>query len=278
MLSLTSISGNIADPFWASLQSVNDLFKNQVLIDEVADFASVQLGCMSALAHPRIRSVFACGDFNQRVTSWGTRSLDEVRMVIPDVDVRRITTTYRQSRRLNELAKAIVEAFGGSGDIAIVPADIDFDGVSPALIEKCSEQKQIVAWIADRIREIERELRKLPSIAIFVRQDDDIQPLAEDLNRALEDSNILVEACRDGKVVGQETAVRIFAVEYIKGLEFESVFFVGVDQLMETYPDLYDKYLYVGATRAATYLGFTCEKKLPEPLSRLRSIFVEMWT
>lgn len=278
MLSLTSISSNIADPFWAPLQSVNDLFKNQVLIDEVADFASVQLGCMSALAHPRIRSVFACGDFNQRVTSWGTRSLDEVRTVIPDLDVRRITTTYRQSRRLNELAKAIVEAFGGSGDVATVPADIDFDGVRPALIEKCSEQEQIVAWIADRIREIERELRKLPSIAIFVRQDEDIQPLAEDLNRALEDSNILVEACRDGKVVGQETAVRIFAVEYIKGLEFESVFFVGIDQLMATYPDLYDKYLYVGATRAATYLGFTCAKILPEPLSRLRSIFVEGWT
>ena len=78
--------------------------------------------------------------------------------------------------------------------------------------------------------------------------------------------------------VGQETDVRVFAVEFIKGLEFESVFFVGVDRLMQTYPDLYDKYLYVGATRAATYLGFTCEESLPVSRSALRSLFVGRWS
>ena len=34
-----------------------------------------------------------------------------------------------------------------------------------------------------------------------------------------------VSACPDGKVVGQETAVRVFDVQHIKGLEFEAVFF-----------------------------------------------------
>jgi ribonucleoside-triphosphate reductase len=264
--------------FWSPLQPVNDLYKHQVLIDEAADFASVQLGCIAALANPRLKSVFACGDFNQRMTSWGIRSLDEVKMVFPDVDVRRITTTYRQSRRLNELARAIVEAFGGSGDVATLPEDMDFEGESPALIEGCPGQASLVAWIAERIREIERSVGKLPSIAIFVRNDQDVQPLAEALNRALEDSNIQAEACLGGKAVGQETDVRVFAVEFIKGLEFESVFFVGVDRLMQSYPDLYDKYLYVGATRAATYLGFTCEGSLPDSLAALRPMFVQAWS
>jgi DNA helicase IV len=72
--------------------------------------------------------------------------------------------------------------------------------------------------------------------------------------------------------------VRVFAVEYIKGLEFEAVFFVGVDHLAQVHADLYDKYLYVGTTRAATYLGFTCEGSLPHPLSALHAMFVQAWS
>jgi DNA helicase IV len=235
MLSLASVSNSVSDAFWSSLQPLNDLYRNQILIDEATDFSSVQLGCISALANPRIRCVFACGDFNQRMTPWGMRSLDEVKMVLPDVDVRRITTTYRQSRRLNELARTIVETLGGSGDVATVPADMDFEGERPALIEGCAERVSLVSWIAERIREIERFVGKLPSIAIFVKDDQDVQPLAEAISRALEDSNIQVEACLGGKAVGQEMDVRVFAVEFIKGLEFESVFFVGIDRLMDAY-------------------------------------------
>ena len=72
--------------------------------------------------------MFACGDFNQRMTAWGARSLDDLRAVLPDAEVREITITYRQSRRLNELSRAIVEAFGGSGPVATVPTDVDLRG------------------------------------------------------------------------------------------------------------------------------------------------------
>jgi DNA helicase IV len=212
------------------------------------------------------------------MTAWGARSLDDLRAVLPDVEVREITITYRQSRRLNELSRAIVEAFGGSGPVATVPTDMDFEGVSPALFEDCSNQASLVAWISERIREIEKFVRQLPSIAIFVKDDQEVQPIADALGRALEDTNIEVEACLGGKAVGQETDVRVFAVEYIKGLEFEAVFFVGVDHLAQVHADLYDKYLYVGTTRAATYLGFTCEGSLPHPLSALHTMFVQGWS
>jgi DNA helicase IV len=212
------------------------------------------------------------------MTAWGARSLDDLRAVLPDVEVREITITYRQSRRLNELSRAIVEAFGGSGPVATVPTDMDFEGVSPALFEDCSNQASLVAWISERIREIEKFVRQLPSIAIFVKDDQEVQPIADALGRALEDTNIEVEACLGGKAVGQETDVRVFAVEYIKGLEFEAVFFVGVDHLAQVHADLYDKYLYVGTTRAATYLGFTCEGSLPHPLSAVHTMFVQGWS
>jgi hypothetical protein len=278
MLSLASVSSSLSDPFWSALEPINDLYRNQVLIDEAADFATVQLGCMSLLANPRIRSVFACGDFNQRMTVYGARSIDDLKYVLPDAEIREITITYRQSRRLNELARAIVEAYGGSGHVASVPTDLDFEGVSPVLFEGCSNHISLIAWVAERIREIEGFVRQLPSVAVFVKDDQDVQPIAEALGRALEDNNIQVEACLGGKAVGQETDVRVFAVEHIKGLEFEAVFFLGIDLLAQVHPNLYDKYLYVGATRAATYLGFTSEGLLPQPLSVLRSMFVSGWS
>jgi len=101
--------------------------------------------------------------------------------------------------------------------------------------------------------------------------------MAEALNEKLEDFNLRAEACVGGKSLGEGNNVRVFSIEHIKGLEFEAVFFVGVDELAELVPDLFDKYLYVGFTRAATYLGMTCNQQLPEPLSQLRSEFTESW-
>ncbi len=89
--------------------------------------------------------------------------------------------------------------------------------------------------------------------------------------------NIRVTACINGQSVGQDTDVRVFAVEHIKGLEFEAVFFIAADQLAREQPDLFDKYLYVGATRAATYLGITCEGALPGSLEVLRGSFIPSW-
>lgn len=69
----------------------------------------------------------------------------------------------------------------------------------------------------------------------------------------------------------------MFAAEYIKGLEFEAVFFVGIDRLAALYPALFDKYLYVGVTRAATYLGLTCERVIPEAIAPLKDSFISDW-
>ncbi|CAA2158500.1 hypothetical protein MBRA_03773 [Methylobacterium brachiatum] len=91
-------------------------------------------------------------------------------------------------------------------------------------------------------------------------------------------SNIRCTACPNGQVRGQENDVRAFDVQHIKGLEFEAVLFVGVVELADEQPDLFDKYLYVGASRAATYLGLTCSgHDLPARLEPLVGMFGEAW-
>lgn len=265
-------------PARGTLARMAQLYRTQVLVDEATDFSPLQLACMATLTRPGSRSFFACGDFNQRVTNWGTRSPDEIKWVVPDIATRTVTVAYRQSHQLHNLARQLVVLSGGSEDDAILPTFTDNEGVLPVLAEGMANLGDAASWLADRIVKIEDFVRELPSIAVLVSTEVEVLPLAAALGGALVDHNINVEACPEGRVRGHDGAVRVFNVQHIKGLEFEAVFFVGVDRLARTYPDLFDKYLYVGATRAATYLGLTCEAGLPSRMAPLEGLFGRDWS
>jgi hypothetical protein len=271
-------SAGDAAQIWTALDPVRDLYRNQIVVDEAADFSPLQLGCMAALSHPRLRSFFACGDFHQRLTRWGTKSMEELAAVLPGLDVREISVSYRQTRQLNEFAKAIIKLETGSDRDVVLPANVDSDGVAPAMLEIGGRGgSNCAAWIADRVKEIERFVGQMPSTAIFVNSERDVIPVADELNAILAEQNIRVVPCPQGQAMGQENDIRVFDVQHIKGLEFETVFFVGVDELAAQQPELFHKYLYVGATRAATYLGLTCNAYLPEEIRSLRDLCVSVW-
>ena len=90
--------------------------------------------------------------------------------------------------------------------------------------------------------------------------------------------NIRAVACPKGMVKGQAGDVRIFEIEHIKGLEFEAVFFMDIETLQIREPELFDRYVYVGATRAATFLGLTCSGEgLPSAMEPVVNHFEERW-
>jgi hypothetical protein len=267
----------IDEPRFTTLKAVRELYRTQIAVDEATDFSPLQLACMAALCGPSARSFLACGDFHQRVTEWGCRSTDDLKWVLPNIDIRSIDVTYRHSRQLNELALQIVALAGPDAPKAQLPAYVNNEGVDPVLAKGITGQA-VIEWLASRIIEIERFTRKLPSIAVLVNKEDEVQPLADALNERLSGQNIRAVACREGQVVGQDNDVRVFDVQHIKGLEFEAVFFIGVDELAARHPDLFDKYLYVGATRAATYLGITCASaELPSKHASLTPRFGSSW-
>lgn len=265
-------------PARGTLERMAQLYRTQVLVDEATDFSPLQLACMATLARPVTRSFFACGDFNQRVTSWGTRSREEMKWALPDIDTRVVKLAYRQSRQLYELARRLVVVSGGSVDDTELSDFADNAGVTPVLAKGLANLGDVTSWLAERIIEIEGFVGELPSIAVLVNSEDEVRPVAGALSDALAEHNISVEACLDGRVRGRDGAVRVFNVQHIKGLEFEAVFFIGIDRLAEKHPDLFDKYLYVGATRAATYLGLTCEENLPPRLIPLEELFERRWS
>ena len=88
---------------FAVLGTASGLQRHQILVDEMTDFSPVQLACMATLAVPTINSVFACGDFNQRITIWGIKTLQELHWVWPDIGIREVVVSYRQSRNCSNL-------------------------------------------------------------------------------------------------------------------------------------------------------------------------------
>lgn len=277
MLSRSEVTREIDSVTWTPLKTVLEQYKTQILVDEATDFSPIQLACMYSLAHPRSRSFFACGDFNQRLTAWGTRSASEISWICRDMESKEVNITYRQSRQLNDLAQAIIELTGGSRLEISLPPDVDCEGVSPVLLEKPRSRSAEISWLAQRITEIEGLVRQLPSIAIFVPSEAEVEPVAKDLNKALTAQNLRVVPCPNGRVVGQQNEIRVFDVQHIKGLEFEAVFFFHLDRLAEEKGELFPRYLYVGSTRAATYLGITCEGLMPAILRPTRNMFSSEW-
>jgi DNA helicase IV len=118
----------------------------------------------------------------------------------------------------------------------------------------------------------------MPTIAVLMPHEIGLDEMADALSEELRSVSIKACSYRNGVARGLDQDVRVFSVEHIKGLEFEAVFFVGVDQLAERESDLFGRYLYVGATRAATYLGLTASGgTLPAALEPVLQLIGQRW-
>lgn len=259
------------------LAKIRHLQRAQVLADEATDFSRVQLASMLELANPRTGSLFLCGDINQRLTSWGLKSNEALDWIGAGIQRKSITVSYRQSRRLVELAKQVATIGGSQADDIILPDRLDAEGVVPVWQTHLANNAGKAEWLTHRIHEIDRMVQKATTIAVLVNEEEDVEALALELNDRLEEISLSAVACKDGKVVGNDRDVRVFNIRHIKGLEFEAVFFMDLDQTVAQHPELFSKYLYVGATRAATYLGVTFLGDVPSPVEPLGGHFGRDW-
>ena len=276
------IYDNTEDSWFSILKTIKGKYVDQVLVDEAPDFSPLQLASMKLLAHPQINSFFACGDFNQRLTSIGANNVDELKEFLPkpSIELREITVPYRQSENLYNFSSSILKMMNYETASGIPNKPITMmEGVSPVL-GKHLAGKDLTQWVAERITEIENLLKTIPSIAILVPEEEYVKPVAENLQKMLNlKTTIKVQACLEGQTKGNEKAVRVFDIKHIKGLEFEAAFFVAVDKLEKIYPDLLWNYLYVGATSATTFLGVSYEEILPKSIEdNLLPYFVDTWS
>ena len=278
LMQLSFIKRQLDLPKFGFLSIIQSHFKNQVLVDEATDFSVLQLACMQCLTNISTQSFFACGDFNQRLTEFGVSERSHLEWLPLASEFKTINTVYRQSQKLNDLSRMVLSIYDGDiSSLGKLPENYNHQGVSAVLAEDLDNIGGIADWLAQRISEINRSVGKMPTVGVLVESESSVQPLADKLSERLMDVNLVAEACLGGKTLGENTDVRVFSAEHIKGLEFEAVFFVNIDKLADNQPLLFDKYLYVGVTRASTYLGITCNHSLPINLEPLREHLKGSW-
>ncbi|ARU18470.1 ATP-binding domain-containing protein [Croceicoccus marinus] len=272
------LSSGLAERRPALLDAIGAMRRNQVLVDEATDFSPLQLACMSVLARPATGSLFLSGDFNQRLTLWGSRSEDDLAWVAPKLKKHTISIAYRQSRKLSTFARKLAELQGAEFDDAAPDygENLGYDPVQGVSLDSDAARAD---WLVARIKEVQvLSDGNLPTIAVLVPNQGQLPGLTAALNASLADLSLKAKAYADGEAIGKSNDIRVFPIEHIKGLEFEAVFFLDVDRLAEERPELFDRYIYVGATRAATYLGLTSTTdRLPTKLDDPQLAYGRTW-
>jgi len=249
-------------------------FRYVVAVDEATDFSSVELACMRLLSHPVFDCTTFTGDLMQRMTSQGVRSWEEIGdLVSPPPDKRDLNLVYRQSPKLLQIAAQLYHQ--AIGDLAPFSAGYAGSPNDPEALWFSAESKETQSlWIIKRIGELHRIWGETLPIAVLVPDEAKVSSTAELLSTPLfEDYGIQTEACLEGRILGTQANVRVFSVQFIKGLEFEAVFFLGADQMAALSPDLVDRFLYVGLTRARNFLAVITQSEFPKELAHVQKFF-----
>jgi len=253
--------------------------KPVIAIDEATDFSVIDLLAMYSLRHPNFSSVTLSGDIMQRMTNNGIKKWEDLidTGIVDPAQIDNLNISYRQSHTLLSLAKKIYKY--STHNNAEYTSFIEYNASEPKPLMKISnDENDKLKWIADRIREIDSIYRQilgsLPSIAVFVSKEEDITGFANELEKYLK-GDISIQKCHDGMILGDINDVRIYAIDKIKGLEFEAVFFHNLDKLEIIENNLLLKYLYVGLSRATFYLGITLSKNITDKFNFFKDDFIE---
>ncbi len=252
--------------------------RGMVAIDEATDFSPVEIGCMQRLSSPSLSSVTLSGDLMQRLTPHGLNKWEELADVGVAAQSYPLAVSYRQTHRLLEVAADLYLHFM-KDEPPFRSAYAATASDPPPLHFRARADKSTADWIAERVVEIyEINDGRLPTIGVLVPVADQVADFTTNLSDRLYAHSIEVEGSPAGQGLGDSARVRIFAVEHIKGLEFEAVFYADIDQMAENTGNLIERYLYVGLSRARSFLGMTYTTQFPPRLECVRKHFPEQET
>lgn len=231
-------------------------------VDEATDYSLIDYYAIASLRHYIISSVTLAGDIMQGLTVNGINEWAHLYddLIFPEMDRTPLVTSYRQSPTLLSLAQRLYKKQIGfpapyrsylEDTNEVVPKPLWFS--SDSEIEKAE-------WLVERILEVKAKYSFVPSIAVFVSDVNAAARLTEELRslETLEDESIEVVDCSRGDTLSSKDTVRVFPIDLVKGMEFEVAFFHNVEELSSS---MVERYLYVGLSRAAFFLGVTSSSK-----------------
>jgi len=252
--------------------------RGMVAIDEATDFSPVEIGCMQRLSSPSLGSLTLSGDLMQRLTPHGLSRWEDLAEVGVVAQKFLLEISYRQTHRLLQVANDLYRHVMNE-EPAFRSAYEATESDPPPLHYKATAAKPSADWIAERVVEIyEINGGRLPTIGVLVPEVSQVADFTTKLSDRLYTHTIEVEGSLTGQNLGDSARVRVFAVEHIKGLEFEAVFYADIDLMAEKTANLIERYLYVGLSRARSFLGMTYTTQFPRRLDCVREHFLDQET
>ena len=239
------------------VEAYNDLCRPIIGVDEATDFSKFDIYAMESLLSENFNSLTLSGDLMQRLTCSGITEWNYIEPIVKNMKVLEMKTSYRQSTSLLKVAKDLYyDTIGEEPDYV---AHLKSTKV-PKPIAYCSNDEHAkVNWIEQRIGEVYKAYgKKLPSIAIFLNNKEDIPRFVrqlEDTDFAV-DNGIGVVDGSAGNVLASSNQIRVYPIDVVKGMEFDVVFFHNIDDA-NVDENLIKRYIYVGVSRAAFFLGIT---------------------
>lgn len=228
-------------------------------VDEATDFSLLDYYLIYSFRHYKFHSVTLSGDVMQNITDNGINDWNDLKWILPDLSIYELKVSYRQTPTLLNLAREMYK--DEQGHYPSYRSDKEMDKENePALIACVSDDEDEKAkWIAKRIIEIYKAYdSKMPSVAIFVGDEVNVQKFINTIYDTDLLNGIDVVDCTDGRALNRSDIVRVFRISEVKGMEFEVAFFHNLDEALHgRSTGLMKKYLYVGLSRATTHLAAT---------------------
>jgi hypothetical protein len=257
------------------LTSYSANLKGLVAVDECTDFTITQLECMHQLCLPRVNSITLAGDLMQQMNEMGIKDWADLKSILPGAHLAELKKSYRQTPALLKIATRLYKSRYGLDPGFYSEKEDTHDEPLPLFIIN-DDFNHKIDWISQRIIEVfDVYDRIIPNIAIFAKDQEMVSKVADALkkNELLLTNGIEVKACLGESDLGSADFVRVFKINLIKGMEFETVFFIDVDTYYDDEIAILDKLIYVGVSRATYYLGITLEKVFPSSLISVKELF-----
>lgn len=217
---------------------------DHILIDEGQDLSYLQYAILKK--HSRDCSMTILGDMAQSIYSYRSiRKWSELEPLMADCEfkIEKITTTYRSTKQIMNLANEILKST--QGEQAALSEPFQRDGAMPGFVKAQNEEEMYQA-AARRARELAESASDFASVALIFKSERAKEQALGRLRQLLPNHPISERIAVDAST-GQ---IYAYAIAEAKGLEFDAVILVGTDAQTYCATPLDGQLLYVGVTRA----------------------------
>lgn len=245
------------------IEAYEEVARPIIGVDEATDFCACDIYAMQSLLSRDFFSLTLCGDMMQRMTPHGIKSWKELDNIVPNPKVVDLKTSYRQSKKILELAREMY--IDDRGEPPSYRAFMKSSRVPSPLAYVNDNELPKIEWISKRISEVYRAYgEQLPSIAIFVNDFGYIPRFIEALQKTefFTKNRIKVLDGINDTLRVKENHICVYPIDSVKGMEFDVVFFHDIDKCSNR--EMINRYIYVGVSRAAFFLAITLSENNKE--------------